>query len=216
METKNDDEEDVIYVPSSSRQNQSSEQEKFIFSTKVGDRRERIEPYKKSAKPIMKCIGRIESNHGNKDKKSGKPLISRGTGTVFHFKDDMAYIITCAHNVVNKDDDGNHKYPLSVKFVREVSKYGRPKKYDAEVIAVHEQYIYFKSVIQMIWQYLGLRLIVRINFIRKSSRKMQILLVCFAVTTLMTNYQSITNCMDIHVQEKVMIIPKLMMVNYGE
>ena len=81
-------------------------------------------------------------DYGDKDKQTGKSLISCGTGTVYHFKDGIAYIITCAHNVVKKDHEDNLKYPLSVEFLREVSKYCKPQKYDAEVIAVHNKYMY--------------------------------------------------------------------------
>ena len=149
MESKSDDnkyEEDnhnkknVIYVPSNWRHNENSVQEKFVFGGKYGERRERVEPYQKNTKPIMKCIGRIETSYGDKDKNSGNPLIELGTGTVYHVKDNVAYIITCAHNVCRKNQNKT-QYPISVKFTREVSAYGEPLEYPADVVAVHPEYL---------------------------------------------------------------------------
>ena len=137
-EDNKDEDKDVIYIASSLSRNEN-EPEKIISGSTDGDRRHRVEPYK-DERAIMKCIGRIESNYGDKDKDKN-PLIERGTGTVYHVQDDIAYVITCAHNVTKPDDDDNPKYPLSVKFTREVSKYQEPHKYDAEIIAVHNKYM---------------------------------------------------------------------------
>ena len=109
--------DNVIYVASTEGHNQSSES--IIFGSTHGDRRERI----------VKCLGRVESYYGDKDKKSGNPIVGCGTGTVFCVKDGMVDIITCAHNVVDVKKDPP-KHPLSVRFAREVSKFEELHRYD--------------------------------------------------------------------------------------
>lgn len=68
-----------------------------MFGAIYDNRRKWIEPYKPDASAIIKCIGRVEANHGEIDPKSGNSLIKLGTGTVFHAEGGFAPVITCGH-----------------------------------------------------------------------------------------------------------------------
>lgn len=132
----------ITYIASTAGCEENDEEENIIFGAEYGDRRQWIEPYKDNARAIFKCIGRVETNYGEIDPKSGNALIQRGTGTVFHVEDGRAWVITCGHNIVKKGDDDNHKHPISIQFTREISKYREPQKYDAEKWEFHPGYWY--------------------------------------------------------------------------
>lgn len=135
----NDDEKNVVYVPSSSGHNQNSES--ILYGETYGDRREWIEPYN-DPRAIMKCTGRIVTDYGDRHKITGERVKQCGTGTVFHVQDGFAFIITAAHNVVKNDHNDELKYPLSIFYLREVSKIHEEKKYEAEIIAIHDKYMF--------------------------------------------------------------------------
>ena len=128
MDHKQSDNNSIVNVPS------AYNEECILYGAQHGDRRERLEPYD-DPRPIMKCIGQIKSNYGDN-------INYCGTGTVYHYRNERAYIITCGHNVVRQNDKGQLQNPSSIKFLREVSKYGKLKEYDAEIIAIHEGYMF--------------------------------------------------------------------------
>lgn len=104
------------------------------------DEPERIDSWKQGIKSIMKCIGKIDIDFGDRDMSGNKLMIS-GTGMVFKVKDGFAYILTAASNVVDTDDDGNHKLPVSIQFIRQASRF-RDEQYSAVKSVFHHDYMY--------------------------------------------------------------------------
>lgn len=110
---------------------------------------EKIRPYTNGAKDIMKCIGIIQTDFYGKHPISDTFFFRESTGTVFSINGKYAYIITSARAVVQEDDEGDKKYPLEIRFVRQVSNSeeriaypGGVIAYPAEIIAIHHKYVF--------------------------------------------------------------------------
>ena len=108
-----DDEKKVemIHFASSVGGNKQDSKEKVLFSSKLSDRRQKVLTAN-DKRVIIQCIGRVVTLWGNH-------CVGYGTGTVFKYDRDRnyCYAITCAHNVVEEDDNKAVK-PSGIFFER--------------------------------------------------------------------------------------------------
>mgnify|MGYP006246939365 CR=1 FL=1 len=93
----NDKKANIKWLPSSSRYCNQSSHEKILYGEQLGDRRQLIEEPFNDKRAIIRCIGQLRMTFSGGNYK--------GTGTVFAVKDGTAYIITCAHNAVEQNED---------------------------------------------------------------------------------------------------------------
>eukprot|EP01084_Bolivina_argentea_P222029 375914_1 len=109
------DDEKKIYIANQVNNSQNY-QEKVLFGSTLSDRRHKVVSVK-DKRPIIQCIGRVKSDWGKNI--YGKKVYGYGTGTAFRYdtNDSNVYVITCAHNIV-EEDENKAKKAINVWFER--------------------------------------------------------------------------------------------------
>ena len=93
----------IIYLASTvgaTKQCDTTCQEKVLFGDSLSDRRHAVDTTK-DQRPIIQCVGRVVAHYG----KHGN-IRTCGTGTVFsyNYEKNTCYVLTCAHNIVDEDE----------------------------------------------------------------------------------------------------------------